>query len=307
MTAALVSNLISEPQSAAPSAVAKVVCREIQTNDANGVIKLLTRGFSMARDRNFWVRAFKQMSKHPTPAGYPRYGYILESGGEPVGVILLIFTSIDTGSLPTQIQCSVSSWYVDPNFRAFGTMLIACALKHKHVTYFNVTPAPHTWNILTAQGYKLFSAGRVVAIPALSSSPRGSYVESVSGVVYEGNDLSPFEAGILKSHAAYGCISLICHSGGKRYPFVFSVRRRFGVVQFGFLIYCRSLENFVRFSGVLGRHLLLRGIPLVILDANEPVPGLLGKFSNRNPKYFKGPNQPRLGNLSYSDRAMFGV
>ncbi len=286
--------------------VPKVICREIRTTDADGVISLLTRGFSEARDRRFWVVAFGRLTSHPTPPGYPQYGYVLEADGEPVGIILLIFTAIEEAA-ETRILCSVSSWYVDPKYRAFGTLLIACALKHKHITYYNVTPSPHTWKILTAQGYRKFSSGRVVAAPLLSPRVKGAWTEEFSGGLDLDQGLSAFEIDLLRAHQGYDCLSVICHADGEAHPFVFSVRRRFGVVQFAFLIYCRSQESFVRLAGTLGRFLAGRCIPLVILDANEPISGLVGRYSNRNPKYCKGPGQPRLGNLAYSDRAMFGI
>jgi hypothetical protein len=231
---------------------------------------------------------------------------MLEADGEPVGIILLIFTAIED-SAETRILCSVSSWYVDPKYRAFGTLLIACALKHKHITYYNVTPAPHTWEILTAQGYRKFSSGRVVATPILSSPVRGAWTEEFSTDLDLDGGLSSFEIDMLRAHQGYDCLSVICQADGEAHPFVFSVRSRFGIVRFAFLVYCRSQENFVRLAGTLGRFLARRGILLVILDANGPIPGLVGRYSNRNPKYFKGPSQPRLGNLAYSDRAMFGV
>ena len=49
--------------------VPKVICREIRTTDADGVISLLTRGFGEARDRKFWVAAFGRLASHPTPPG----------------------------------------------------------------------------------------------------------------------------------------------------------------------------------------------------------------------------------------------
>jgi hypothetical protein len=288
------------------SSAPRVMCREIHTNDADGVISLLTRGFGEARDRAFWVTAFKRMTVHPTPAGYPKYGYILESDGVPVGVILLIFTAMDEGA-GEKIKCSVSSWFVDPQYRAFGTMLIACALKHKNVTYYNVTPAPHTWAILTAQGYKKFSSGRVVALPALSPHLRGARAVEFPKGLRQGDGLSKLEIDMLRSHQAYDCLSLVCYAGGDAHPFIFSVRRRLGVVRLAFLVYCRSQDSFVRFAGTLGKFLAIRGIPIVMVDADGPIPGLVGRYSDRNPKYFKGPDQPRLGDLAYSDRAMFGV
>jgi hypothetical protein len=299
---------ISEASPPQPPTAVKVVCREIQANDANGVIQLLTRGFSPARDRQFWKLSLERMQSHQVPVGYPRYGYILEAGGIPVGIILLIFTSIENGIDPAYIQCSVSSWYVDPEFRAFGTLLVACALKHKHVIYYNLTPAPHTWDILVAQGYRRFSTGRMTCVPVLSNNSWGCRVECVRKAAVHGGGLSQFELNLLKTHVDYGCLSLVCTaSDGSRYPFVFSVRRRLGVVRFGFLIYCRDVESFVRFSGAIGRYLIMSGISLVMIDALDRIPALVGRYSAVNPKYYKGPRAPRLGDLSFSDRAMFGV
>jgi hypothetical protein len=84
-------------------------------------------------------------------------------------------------------------------------------------------------------------------------------------------------------------------------------RHKFGVAGFAYLGYCRGLDDFVRFAGPLGRFLALRGFPLVVLDANGPLKGLVGWYSDGAPKYFQGPDQPRLGDIAYSERALFGV
>ena len=57
-------------QRATPS-TSKVVCREIRTTDTEGVIDLVTRGFSPARSRDFWVNAFERLSARPTHPGLP--------------------------------------------------------------------------------------------------------------------------------------------------------------------------------------------------------------------------------------------
>jgi hypothetical protein len=121
-------------------------------------------------------------------------------------------------------------------------------------------------------------------------------------------DLQPFEVDLLLTHADYGCMSLICSAANRRHPFVFLPlqRRKFGLARFAQLVYCRDLEDFVRFAGPLGRFLAWRGFPLVIVDANGPIRGLIGKFSDEQPRYFKGPDQPRLGDLAYSELVMFG-
>ena len=45
-----------------------------------------------------------------------------------------------------------------------------------------------------------------------------------------------------------------------------------------------------------------------MLDANGPIPGLVGRFfRDKMPKYFKGQQQPRLGDLAYTEIAVLGV
>ena len=75
---------------------------------------------------------------------------------------------------------------------------------------------------------------------------------------------------------------------------------------FAYLAYCRQVDDFVRFAGPLERFLAWRGFPLVVLDSNGPVKGLVGRYFDGAPKYFKGPDRPRLGDIAYSERVMFG-
>ena len=110
------------------------------------------------------------------------------------------------------------------------------------------------------------------------------------------------------AHAAHGCISLWCATSKRAYPFVFRPRLVRSFVPFAQLIYCRDIGDFVRFAGPIGRALARHGRPLVLIDANGPIPGLLGWFGRGNmPKYFKGPQRPRLGDLAYTEYAVLGV
>jgi hypothetical protein len=91
------------------------------------------------------------------------------------------------------------------------------------------------------------------------------------------------------------------------HPFVFMPRRIKRVAPCTQLIYCRDIRDFVRFARPLGRYLTARGRPFVIVDANGPIPGLVGKyFRHDEPKYFKGPDQPQSGDLAYTEAVMFG-
>src|ERR1700722_1591304 len=269
----------------------QIKLREITYADTGGVVNLLTSGFrGDRRSRDFWMRALKRLSEHATPDGFPKYGYLLECKGIPVGIILLIFSSVPVNGVE-RIRCSVSSWYVEPAFRFYASTLVSRALKHKDVTYFNITPRRHTHPILEAQGYVRYCAGRFLVVPgfSFSSYEYGCRVKAIASDMRPGEDLPPSEMDLLLAHASYGCLSLTCSSADGNHPFVFMPRMKIGLVPYAYLAYCRDVEEFVRFAGPLGRFLANRGFPLVVLDANGPLPGLIGIYSGAFPKYYKGP------------------
>ncbi len=281
----------------------RVRCRQIEETDLTAVLDLLVEGFP-SQTRVHWAEVLRRLSAHDTPAGYARFGYLLEHGAVPVGIVLLIFAKPDEAA---HVRCSVSSWYVQPPFRGYAALLASHALRHREVVYLNMTPAPHTRPILEAQGYRLYCAGGFVAVPILNSRSGDAHVEVAGPSTRPGADLTAAEIKQLLDHALFGCLGLIVHSGEGRSPFVFLPRRRFGI-PYAYLAYCRDQSDFVRFAGELGRFLIRRRLPLVIVDADGPVPGLIGRYTRRAPpKYFKGPDPPRHGDWLYSERTMFGV
>jgi hypothetical protein len=281
-------------------------CRQIEDADIEAVAALLARGFP-AHDRRFWLGAFAQLTRHQAPAGLPKYGYLLESAGIAVGAILLICSTVPSGN-EAATRCNLSSWYVDPAFRAYAPMLVAQALRHNDVTYLNVSPAPHTRPIIEAQGFSRYCDGIFIAVPMLGGlfgGPKAEVFEAKRRPIVR---FDPRDQDMLLQHAAHGCISLWCATRERAYPFVFRRRLVRGVIPCAQLIYCSDVDDFVRFAGPIGRTLARRGLPFVIVDANAPIPGLLGWYSRGNmPKYFKGPRRPRLGDLAYTENAVMGV
>src|SRR5262249_3964284 len=155
----------------------------------------------------------------------------------------------------TRIRCNVSSWYVEPAFRGYATMLVLRALKHKFVTYFNITPSPHTLQILEAQGYERYCDGRFVVLPSLFGHSRAFSGSLVAGGFFENGDLSRYEIELLLTHKNYGCITLACSWANRWHPFVFLPLREVGIIPFVYLVYCRCLDDFVQFVKPLGQHL----------------------------------------------------
>ena len=120
----------------------------------------------------------------------------------------------------------------------------------------------------------------------------------------------PFEAfewRLLQDHAAFGCTAFWCVTPERAYPFVFRRRLAKGVLPLAQLIYCRDTDDVVRFCGLIGRYLAVRGCPFVVIDASGPIPGLPGIYLDGRPKFFKGPDKPALGDLAYTEAALFGL
>ena len=282
------------------AAVSRIRSRPIGETDLSKVADLLARGFPK-KPPEFWAGLLRLLSERSVPSELPRYGYLLENGNRVVGAVLLLFSKVP-GS--TNIRCNVSSWFVEEGFRSYASLLVSKALGRPDVTYLNITPAPHTLPTITAQGFSPYSRGVFVAPAAVQSSPR---VRVTNAANERGCALEGFEQRVLDDHATFGCMSLRCEAADGSHPFVFRPRllKHIPCAQ---LVYCRSIEHFVRYAGPIGRFLLLRGRPFVLIDANAPIRGLLGKyFQGRMPKYFKGPDRPRLGDLAYTETAMFGM
>jgi hypothetical protein len=283
-------------------AAAKLRVREIREADLPAIAALLSRGFAF-RSIDYWLRGLKRHERRPRPAGYPTFGYCLDHGGVPVGVILLLFSEVQSGA-ETIIRCNVSSWYVEAPFRAFAPLLVRSATKDKRVTYFNITPAPHTWSTNEAQGFSVYCKGQIYGALALSRPVPQAKVELFSEEATEG--LNDYETDLLRRHAAFGCLSLVVRDGANAYPFVFQKHRVKDVFPVYRLIYCRDIGDLKRFAGNVGRFLARRGGLLVRFDANAPVPGIVGWYSDkRGRKYVKGPTPPPLGDLAFTEAALF--
>ena len=221
-----------------------------------------------------------------------------------VGVILLIFVHGRTRD-GVGLRCNVSSWYVEPAYRAYAGMLSMRALRRKDVTYYNITPAPHTRTMLRALGYSQYSSGELACLPVLNRRQSHAVIEPVTRDTRPGADLPQPELAMLHAHETFGCLTVACNAGMGREPFVFAVRRLFGAIPIAVLIYCRSPDQFVRYAGELGLFLMSKGILIVEMDVNGPVRGLFGVYRSSKPRYYKGQASPPLGDVSYSELAMF--
>jgi hypothetical protein len=285
-------------------------CREIGAADLDAVAELLTRGFA-GRSHDYWMSGLKRQGAREMPEGYPRFGYLLDHEGSPVGVLLLLLYSAREEDGETVIRCNLSSWYVEPAFRNYAPMLTKIAQRHKDVTYINISPASWTWRIIEAQGFRSYCNGLFVSFPALSRGASSLTVEIVSRHVRELEGLSTSETALLARHAACGCLSILCRAAdGRAFPCILQpmrIRRGQLAPPAMQLIYCHDIADYIACAGSIGRFLLWRGKIAIVLDANHRMEELTGFYTEaRGRKYFKGPQCPRLGDLPDTELVIYG-
>lgn len=276
--------------------------RTIEPDDLPSVLGLLCAGFPR-RDRTYWEDGLRRLGAHVQPEGVPRYGYLLQSGGVAVGVLLLIGSRHGDA-----VCCNVSSWYVRPEFRAYAPLLSLRGVKNPAFSYVNIWPAPHTRTTIAAQGFAQVTSGFFVGIPALAAPRRGVRIHAGRAAWERAPGIAEADLRLLSDHEAFGCLSLWIETPAGGWPFI--VRRR--TLRFGLpsavLVHAPSLEDVERLAGPLGRFLALRGMPLLIVGTERPLRGVPGRlFPDRMPIYAKGPYRPRATDLSYTEVALLGM
>lgn len=274
----------------------RITCRPMREDDCNAAVRLLTSGFP-ERSAAYWQTGLERLGARDVPAGCPRYGYVLANGSALHGIALLIFSEENGG----QKRANVSSWFVEPAYRSFSNALLAPAFRRKDVTFFNISPRPNTVETIVAQGFAPYVEGTFQALTMFGPALPGASVRTITD---ETTDAAPF----LARHAAYGCLCFEVAIGTERLPFIFLPRRlareRLHGAQ---LIYAPNTASFVRCAGLLGRQLLRRRLAIVVLDADEPVPGLVGRYrTGHRAKYYRGPTPPPINDLRDSELVLFG-
>ena len=273
-----------------------LVCRQIRADDLDAAVACLARGFH-ERKAAYWRRALLRLREREVPVGRPRYGYVLTADGIVVGIVLVIFATTDTGD----VRANVSSWYVDAAYRGYSNLLLATAFRAKDVTFINISPARSTIPTIVAQGFTRYVDGSFHALAALSGQVPGARVREI---VAGSRGAPP----LLVEHAACGCICLEITHAGEVHPFVFvPMRSARNVLPSAQLVYCRTIADFVRFAGPLGRRLARLGLVSVMIDAQGPIPGLVGRYApGRRIKFYRGSTAPRLGDLSGTELVYLG-
>ena len=277
--------------------------RVIEETDLESIVALLATGFP-AHSAAWWKRGVDRLRRRDSPAGYPRYGRLLESNGRVVGALLTIHAEMTDVSGTPSTRCNLSSWYVESAFAGHAPLLLGASLRDKNVTYINITPAPHTQPIVEAQGFRPFAEGTLVTVPILGRRRERARVRAFA----KADEQRWHDGGLLADHAKLGCLCIVVEAHDGDHPFVFSPPRRLrGFLPATQLLYCRDVSAYGRFAGALGTFLLRHGTALALVDGIRRLPGVPGRLVNmKQRKYVVGSHPPRPGDLAYTEFAIFG-
>jgi hypothetical protein len=289
-----------------PIALSRVRIREIAEADKDAVALLLAAEFPRSK-KTTWLVFFEKLAKHQAPAGLPQYGYFMESHGAAVAAILMIASSVRSEDVSTT-RCNLSCWCVAPAYRCLAHSFMTRVLNKHDLTYVNISPAHHTLPLIQMQGFSQYCAGQFYAFTAPFIFSRRARVEIARAGVPPRARFEMFEYDLLETHAESGCISVWCVASDRAHPFVFRSRLLGGIVPYVQLIYCRSIDEFAFFYRPIARFLAGRGKLFVMMDSHGRVPGVVGIYrKGRFPRFFRGPMRPRIGDLAYTELALFGI
>lgn len=280
--------------------------REIVDDDLPQVVRLLCEGFT-ERTPEYWQTGLGKIANRERPADTEKYGYVLVADDALRGVILTISSVHEDGS-EKQTVINVGSWYVQPPFRGPPAReLYGHACGRDGITYTNLSPALHTINTIRSFGFEEWTAGQMIAVGLKWDQSSLQKNRIVSSSRLADAEICPSEKKLLADHESLGCLAFCMDTPDGASPFIFVRRRVKGFIPCAQLIYCRDLTDLVRHGLTISSWLMMRGFPLLLVDASASIEGLLGHYvAGRASKYFKGPRPIKAIDHTYSEMVFLG-
>ena len=114
-------------------------------------------------------------------------------------------------------SCNLTSWYIRPEYRGWGTALLAAALRDDSITFTALTPGPVSRRVFKALRFSPLVGRRIVMPPLLHAAtlrgPRPAISfdpQTVRGALDER------QRRMFDDHAPYDCLQLLLTAGSER-------------------------------------------------------------------------------------------
>ncbi|WP_224769360.1 hypothetical protein [Nocardioides ochotonae] len=241
------------------------------------------------------------------PGEAPNHGFLLRAGegadAEVVGVQLAFYAERPVDGVPVRF-CNLAAWCVREDQRSHGLRLLRAVLAQRGHVFTDLSPSGSVVPLNERLGFEHLdtTTALVANLPGLG---RGRVVTDLDEIEAR---LEGEQRRILRDHrGAAAARHLLVVAGGEQCYVVYRRDRRRGLRLFATLLHVEDPAVLARHQGVLGRHLLARGLPVTLAEmrllSGRPAASVL--LARPRPKMFRGTGVPAsaVDNL-YSELAL---
>lgn len=231
---------------------------------------LLRRGFP-DRGPGFWQQALGRLEAFRERALTGPIGVLLALKGEPVGVLLTLWSRSD--GTPAGTKINLSSWYVEDRARYLAPRMLQRVTAAEGVLYTDLTPSPSVRALNERLGLLPVRIGSMI-VPVALDALRRDEARVIDHTGY--GMLASTEAAMLADHAKLGAAPALLESADGAAPLIFAPSRLRGLNGMR-LLFAPSRALVARHRGAIARYLMRRGAWFLEIEANadERWPGTL--------------------------------
>lgn len=252
--------------------------RPANPQDAEAITRLLHEGFRLDHIRSQDWRALLTY-EWSTDTDKPNLGFVLTGGDTIIGFLGTVYSRRRLKGQTLSV-CNLTSWYVLPQYRGWGALLLLrAALQDKTVAYTSLTPGAEATAIFQALGFRSVERKKFYFSPfgnaktLLNRRPQLEFRHDQIRKL-----LSNDERRIFDDHERYDCVHLVVRDGPeqgylvlKKRPFGRPLLRKIpGTSRLGYseVLYCSTPK-------LLSRH--LERIKLSVMRRQKTIGFIVGE------------------------------
>jgi acetoacetyl-CoA synthetase len=255
--------------------------RPAAAEDIEEICRLLDEGFNNPEvGRQDWRRIFE----HSWSGSSHNFGFVLTIESEVVGFLGTIYSRPPRRTQPPELVCNLTSWYVRPEYRGWGALLLAEAMRDNSVTYTSLTPGPETQPVMQSLNFATLEKRRIFApllnLPTLWAS--GIRFEYEPEKIY--SLLNEADRRIYEDHAHYDLLHVVVRHGSDSSYLVLKRRvlhaGRWIRVPFSEMLYCSKPALLARHFEWIKLALLARQRTILLAAHERFVPATVRALRN---------------------------
>ncbi|HEX2135111.1 MAG TPA: hypothetical protein VHG30_04290 [Microvirga sp.] len=180
----------------------------------------------------------------------PDLGYVLVIGDEIVGFFGAVYSRrVIRGRV--ELFCNLTSWFVRPEYRGGGALLLLALLRRKGCTFTNFSPSPEVYPLMERTGFEVLET-QTVWLPPLQHAATvlaGGRVRVVRNGEQARSVLSEEDRRIYDDHAAYPCNHHVFVVKRDRYVYIITKRIKIKckLLPVSVVLYCQPPELLLRY------------------------------------------------------------